>query len=302
VLFGVPGEEADLVEVIGEAGFVGGEDGDVFGDGGDGVAVVEDAGGGVVDVSEDVGADDALAFCVAQEGVRCGDFEEAAEDPAGLTLGVADEPPVFEGGAGGWGAGIDGRGLSSGGYGFGDGGALEEAEGSGFGEEVELVREATGGDVEVGFVAGGGGGDDGILLVVFAERVEFVGDVLGGGEAFFDPADFVLRRANPDPAAGAFEDDKLFAVGDGAGAVGDGGDAVAEEALLGGDVDVFVGGHGTEAGAAGERAGEGDRGEDTREGPVQLLRRNLLHVRVMPLDVSAMYGRCIQSSAKWVEV
>ncbi len=75
MLFGVPGEDADLVEVVGEAGFVGGEDGDVDGDGGDGVAVVEDAGVGVVDVGEDVGADDALAFGVAKEGVGCGDFE-----------------------------------------------------------------------------------------------------------------------------------------------------------------------------------------------------------------------------------
>ncbi len=111
--------------------------------------------------------------------------------------------------------------------------------------------------MEVGFVAGGGGGDDGVSLVGFAEGLEFVGDVLGGGEAFFDPAGFVAWGADLDPAAAAFEDDELLAVGGGAGAVGDGGDTVAEVGLFGGDVDVVVGGMRTEAGAAGERAGEG---------------------------------------------
>jgi len=297
VLFDVPGEDADLVEVIGQAGFVGGEDGDVDGDGGDGIAVVENAGVGVVDVGEDVGADDALAFGVAEEGVGCGDFEEAAVDPAGLALGVADEPPVFIDGAGGWGVGVGGGGrelrawrLSSGSDGLGDGGALQEAEGSVLGEQVELVGETAGSDVEVGFVAGGGGGDDGVLLVIFAEGVEFVGDVLGGGEAFFNPADFTARGANLDPAAGAVEDDELFAIGDGAGAVGDSSDAVAKVVLLGGDIDVFVRGVGTEAGAAGERAGKGYRYQDARAVLIHPLRGNLLHGWVMPFCVSARYG------------
>lgn len=70
MLFDVPDEETDLVEVVGQAGLVGAQDGDVFGDGGYGIAVVEDAGVGVVNVSEDVGSDDALAFGVAKESVR----------------------------------------------------------------------------------------------------------------------------------------------------------------------------------------------------------------------------------------
>ncbi len=67
MFFRVPDEDADLVEVVREASFVGGEDGDVLGDGGDGGAVVEDAGVGVVDVGEDVGTNDALAFGIAKE-------------------------------------------------------------------------------------------------------------------------------------------------------------------------------------------------------------------------------------------
>lgn len=90
VLLDVPDEDANLVEVEGEAGFVGGEDGDVLGDAGDGGAVVEHAGVGVVDVGEDVGADDALAFGVAEDGVGCGGVDEAAVDPADLVVRVAD--------------------------------------------------------------------------------------------------------------------------------------------------------------------------------------------------------------------
>ena len=246
MLFDVPGEDADLVEVVGQTGLVGGEDGDVHGDGGDGVAVVEDAGGGVVDVGEDVGADDALTFRIAKKRVRCGDLEEAAEDPAGLAFRIADKPPVFVDGAGRQGVGIGLCGLSSGCDGFDYRGTLEKAEGSVLGEQVELVGEAAGGDVEVSIVAGGGGGDDGVLGVVLAQGVEFVCEVLGNGEAFFDPADFAARGADLDPAAGVVEDDELFAVGGSAGAVGDSSDAVAKVVLLGGDIDVFVRGVGAE--------------------------------------------------------
>lgn len=283
MLLGVPDEDADLVEVEGEAGFVGGEDGEVLGDGGDGGAVVEDAGVGVVDVGEDVGTDDALAVGVAEEGVGCGDVDEAAVDPAGLVVGVADEPPVFE--RGGSGCAVVGGGRDgAGGYGFGDGGALEEAEGVAFGEEVEVVGFAAGGDVEVGFVGGGGGGDDGVVGAVFGEGVELVFDVLGDGEAFFDPADFAAGGADFEPAAGVFEDDELFAVGGLAGAVGDGGDAVAEEGLFGGDVDEVFFGLVLEVGAAGEGAGEGGTEEDHRNTTFRSGGEKILHEEAMPLE------------------
>ncbi len=128
--------------------------------------------------------------------------------------------------------------------------------------------------MEVGFVAGGGGGDDGVLGVVAAEGVELVGDVLGGGEALFNPADLTARGADLDPAAAVGEDDELLAVGGGSGAVGDGGDAVAEVGLFGRDVDVLVGGMGAEAGAAGEEA---DREQEGREAMISARREELVH-------------------------
>ncbi len=117
----------------------------------------------------------------------------------------------------------------------------------------------------------------GSFCVVLAKGVELVGDFLWGGEAFFEPADFAARGADLNPAAGALEDDQLFAVGSGAGAVGDSSDAVAEEGLLGGGVDVFIGGRGAEVGAAGERAGEQEAEHEGRAAPVHPLRKNLLH-------------------------
>ncbi len=260
VLFGVPDEDADLVEVVGQAGLVGGEDGEVLGDAGDGCIVDDDAGVWVVDVSEDVGADDALAVGVAEEGVGGDDVGHAAVEPAGLALAIADEPPVFHGGCWGCSGGVwRGRG---GGYagrkGFGDGGAFEEAERIVFGEEVEVVGGAAGSDVEVDLVAGGGGGDDGVVFVGFTEGFERICDGGAGGLALFDPADGAVGGLYFKEAAGMVEDDELFAVGDGAGAVGDGGDAVAEDGFLGGDVDVLTGGLGVEVGAA--REGECERG------------------------------------------
>lgn len=101
VFFGVPDKDANLVEVVGKAGFVGGHYGEVFGDTSDGGAVVDDAGVGIVDGVEDVGTDDALAVGVAEECVGGGDVGHAAIEPAGLAFSVADEPPVFHGRSGG---------------------------------------------------------------------------------------------------------------------------------------------------------------------------------------------------------
>lgn len=121
-----------------------------------------------------------------------------------------------------------------------------------------MVGFAARGDVEVSFVAGGAGGDDGVVLAAGLECIEFVFDVLGNGETFFDPADLAARGADLEPAAGTLEDDELFAVGGDAGAIGDGGYAVAEIGLLGGDVDVILRGLVVEVGAAGEAAGKSD--------------------------------------------
>ena len=136
----------------------------------------------------------------------------------------------------------------------------------------------------------------GSLLAVFAEGVELVCDVLGDGEALFDPADFAAGGADFEPAAGVLEDDELFAVGGLAGAVGDGGDAVAEEGLFGGDVDVVFFGLALEVGAAGEGAGDDRPQHEARETPVRKLREDLLHEDVMPLRVGGPVFRVSRSA------
>ena len=228
-----------MIQVEGQAGFVGGEDGEVFGDAGDDVAVVEDAGVGIVDGVEDVSGDNALTFGVAREGVGRGYVDHAGVDPAGLAFGVANEPPVFHEREGWIYAGGGRRWGCAGGDGLGNGCALEEVEGVVLLEAVETFGVAAGGDVKVDLVARGGFGYDGIFAAGFAESFEVVGCVLAGGELFFDPADFAAGSADFEEAALVIEDYELFAVLDLSGAVGDGGYAVAEEGLLGGDVDVF---------------------------------------------------------------
>ncbi len=116
--------------------------------------------------------------------------------------------------------------------------------------------------MQVDVVARGGGGDDGILRVMLAEGVELVGDALVGGEAGLEPADGAIGRLDFDEAATLLEDLELLPVGDLADAVGDGGDAVAQDALLGDDVDVL--GLGVRAEAA--AAGGGQQPEEHRAG------------------------------------
>ena len=99
--------------------------------------------------------------------------------------------------------------------------------------------------------------------MVGGEGLEGVEGVLGGDALLVDPADLALFGADLDEAAAVFEDGKLVAVGDAAGAVGDGGDAVAKKTLFGGDVDVLGEDLGADVAAAEgeeEEKGEGPRG------------------------------------------
>ena len=264
-----PGEDADLVEVVGEASLVGAQDGDVDGD-----VLVVLRGFGIVDGGEDVGSDEALALGVTGEGVGGVDVHHAGVDPAGAVLGVADQPPVFHrwrgrsrcggivGGSFDWGerfwwGGGFGGGCS--GLGFGEGSAGEELELVAFGQAVEAVGVAAGFEVHVDFVADDGGGNERVFGVVGGEVLEGVEGFLGGNALFVDPADLTLFGADLDEAATVFEDSQLVAVGDGAGAVGDGSDAIAEEALLGRDVGVLGEDLGADVAAAkGEEQEEGE--------------------------------------------
>jgi len=73
------------------------------------------------------------------------------------------------------------------------------------------------------------------------------------------------------------EDNEFFAVGGGPDAIGDGGYAVAEEGLLGRNVDVFVCGLDAEVGAAGE-GGEGCQHEGEWKAGAELERK----IQVLP--------------------
>jgi hypothetical protein len=269
VLFHVPGEDADLVEVVGQACLVGAHDGDVDGNVLVGLFCV-----GVVDGGKDVGSDDALAFGVAGDGVGSVDVHHAAVEPAGVAFRVADEPPVLHhGGRGEIGQRVYGLsafgcrcdcgrrlwGASAGRQGLGQGCAHEEFQLFAFGEPVKAFGVATGFDVHVDFVAHDGGGDLGIGLVLLPERFELIEDVLGCDSPLFDPALFAFVCLYPEEAAAVVEDLKFFAVVDGCGAIRDGCDPVAEEGLFCSDVDVLGGGLWPQTRAAGESEKEADK-------------------------------------------
>jgi len=103
--------------------------------------------------------------------------------------------------------------------------------------------------VEVHVVGSLRGGDDRVLLVLFPERVELIGDGLVGYGLLLDPADGAVGSFHLDGTAAAFEDLELLSVSDLADAVGDGSEAVAQDALLGDDVDVLGLAVGTKAAA-----------------------------------------------------
>ena len=91
----------------------------------------------------------------------------------------------------------------------------------------------------------------GSFACCLAQGVELIDDGLVGGEASFEPADGAVGCLHLYEAAVALENLQLLSVGDLADAVGDGGDAVAQNALLGDDVDVLGLSVRTEATAAG---------------------------------------------------
>jgi hypothetical protein len=85
-----PGEDAHLVEVIGKAGFRRTHHGYVLRN-----LVVGRAGLGVEDLVENVGSYVALALGIGTNLVRHIHIDAAGEQPAGVALRVAHQPPVF---------------------------------------------------------------------------------------------------------------------------------------------------------------------------------------------------------------
>ena len=84
VLVDAPGEDADLVEVEGESGGQRGGDGEVFRG-----LVVGEVGVRIGDLGEHPGADEALTFSVLGDVVGDVDVKAVAEQPAGVSSGVA---------------------------------------------------------------------------------------------------------------------------------------------------------------------------------------------------------------------
>ena len=300
VFFRVPGEDADLVEVVGQAGFIGGEDCEVLRDAGYGLTVVDHAGVGVVYVGEDVGAYDALAFGVAGQGVGGVYVDQVGVDPACVAIGVADEPPVFHGRFG-WSGGrvfISGSGgdSSAGSYWLRDHSALQELQLVAFLEAEEEGRLASGGDVEQGFVPHGCISDGGVLQMACAEIFKLSCCFLVCGLFFANPADFAVGRTDLHPALGAFHDDQFVAILYFAGAVGDGRDAIDQESLLGGDVDVLVRWFGVQMGTTAQcHATQQGRGDV--DAPQPMLTCPLQNLQVHPLG-DAVRGLRVVSWAR----
>ena len=93
--------------------------------------------------------------------------------------------------------------------------------------------------MQVDVIRGGARGDDGIFCVLLAQGVELVRQGLAGDGLFFNPADDAVWGFDLDGAPSLLEDLQLLSVGDLADAVGDGSEAVAQDALLGNDIDVL---------------------------------------------------------------
>ncbi len=85
-----PGEDANLIEIERQAGLGRSEDGDVLRH-----FVVGSGGFGVGHLGEHVSAHDALAFGINADLVGNIHIDAAGEQPAGVALGVAHQPPVF---------------------------------------------------------------------------------------------------------------------------------------------------------------------------------------------------------------
>jgi len=232
-----------------------------------GLAVVGDGGDGVR-------ADDALAFGVGADLIGNFDIEATGKEPSGVSLGVADEPPVFHGnwlwggsgrGRGGIG-GVGGRlGLGLGGEfedgwsagdGFGDGSALEEINSGVFRHQVEVLLLAAGEDMDEELVAQGGFGDDGVLGVFGGEVLELLVELFVDDGVLFDPSGFVLGGCDLVEALAPFDDEEFLSVCNLCDAIGDGCDAVVDIDLAGGNVDVLML-ELVKAGASGEESDQG---------------------------------------------
>ena len=253
VVGAVPGEDAYLIEVEGQAGFGRRHQGEVLGN-----HVVGQVGLCIFDGSDRPCADEALTFAILRDLAGDIDVDAAAEDPAGVALIVAGQPPVLVGdgrgccGHGSGGLFSGGCGRFAGGCGFGLRQSGESLRGRcGFchrgtdeqlhlafaGEQIEALGVDSGRDVHVEVVADRGCGSGRIGLVVGGELFE--GRVgLGVDDAmFFDPANLVVSGLYAQEALAVFEYGERLAVGDQSRAVGDGRDTIAQIGLLGRDPD-----------------------------------------------------------------
>lgn len=267
-----PSEDADLVEVAGQAGFGLRESHDVLGN------VLGGGGLGVADGGQLVGADDALVLSVLGDGIGDIHIDAAGEQPSGAALIVAGQPPVFQdhrrrgrrerrgggfslvrrGGFGwGWGHGL-GR------IAFGelarDRAAVEELDPGVGREQVKVLGIAAGEQMQIEVVAEDAGGDDGVLLVLGGKLGEPGVGFAVDDQALLDPADLVFIGFDLEEAAAVLDDLKGLAVDHLGDASGDGGYAVAQVGLASGDVDrihLLM----AKAGAAGKEGGDAEKSQ-----------------------------------------
>ena len=92
MLLCVPGEDANLVEVVGKPILPGVQNGNILRN-----FFIWRGCFGIFDGGEHVGSDDLLAFGVPSDRVGLVDIKAAGKNPTGPAFAVARQPPVFQG-------------------------------------------------------------------------------------------------------------------------------------------------------------------------------------------------------------